>query len=62
MVVGQLQLDRGKPRGRSRTEALDQRTLGEEIREIGGKPGHDTFVVWRSASDGLRLKRVYARP
>ena len=35
-LIGVLQFDRGKTRGGSSAEALEQRTLGEQKREIGG--------------------------
>ena len=43
-VIRKLQLDRGKPRGGSGAETLDQRALGEQMAEIGGKAGHG--VSW----------------
>ena len=43
-VIRKLQLDRGKTRGGSSAEALDQRALGEQMAEIGGKAGHG--VSW----------------
>ena len=39
-VIRKLQLDRREAGGGSGAEALDQRTLGEQITEIGGKAGH----------------------
>ena len=43
-VIRKLQLDRGKTRGGRGAEALDQRALGEQMAEIGGKAGHG--VSW----------------
>ena len=40
VVVGKLQLDRGEARGRRGREALHERSLGEQVGEIGGKAGH----------------------
>jgi hypothetical protein len=36
-----LQLDRPKASRGRRRETLDQRALGEKIREIGGEAGHE---------------------
>ena len=43
-VIGKLQLDRGEASRGGGAEALDQRTLGEQMAEIGGKAGHG--VSW----------------
>jgi hypothetical protein len=43
LVIGQLQLDGLEARRCRRTEALDQRTLGEHERKIGGKT-HEEIV------------------
>src|SRR5262249_34565939 len=40
-VVGDLQLDRAKAGRGRRREPLDQRALGEEISQIGGKAWHE---------------------
>src|SRR5215510_2226180 len=40
VVVGKLQLDRLEPGRCRRRETLDQRALGEKIREIGGETRH----------------------
>ena len=45
MIVGELQLDGAKAGGRGRRKTLDQRPLGEEIREIGGEMGHAGSTV-----------------
>src|SRR5262245_58590114 len=43
MIVGKLQLDRLEAGRGRRREALNQGTLGEKIREIGGKTRHSTL-------------------
>src|SRR5207302_6200645 len=40
MVVGHLKFDRAKPGGLGGADALWERALGEEVREIGGEAGH----------------------
>src|SRR5579864_2989902 len=51
-VIRKLQLDRGKARRGGGAEALDQRALGEQMTEIGGKARHGVSLVSgeRSAS------------
>jgi hypothetical protein len=45
VVIGKLQFDRLEARRRRRAKALEQRPLGEEISEVGGKARNETCPV-----------------
>jgi hypothetical protein len=45
MVIGKLQLDRAEAGGGRRAEALDERTLGEEIGQVGGEARHERHLA-----------------
>ena len=52
LVVGKLQLDGFEP-GRGRGgKALHERTLGEQISEIGGEAGHPILAIMKGC-DGV---------
>ena len=39
-IIGKLQFDRREARRRGCAKSLEQRTVGEQMAEIGGKAGH----------------------
>ncbi len=65
-VIRKLQLDRGKSGSRRRGKALDQRTFGEQMAEIGGKARHFSLLgvslVAETYSLSPRAGRVKAIP
>ena len=62
-VIGKLQLDRGKARRGRRGKAIEQRSLGEQMAEIGGKARHRVSLLRRKPySVSPRAGRGQAKP